>query len=214
MQRLAIWDLDGTLVDSSLDLCASGNHVRQTMSLEPLSVPAVKAMIGDGLTALLQRMLPEGTDIDWAKSIFADHYDEQCVKNTPLYEGMASVLAQLHAQGWMSALVSNKPDRWCGPILKANNIDHYFSTIRGGDGIRKPQPDPLLDVCRECEVDISCAVMIGDLSNDILAANNAGCSSIHVRWGFGPLPDGLTASRDCEHYTHLVDILNDVIRCP
>ena len=140
MAYLAIWDLDGTLVDSSLDLCASGNHVRQTMGLQPLSVPTVKAMIGDGLTALLQRMLPDGTDIDWAKSIFAEHYDQQCTKNTPLYQGVDVVLAALHQRGWKSALVSNKPGRWCGPILEANGILRYFSAIRGGDGVRKPAP--------------------------------------------------------------------------
>jgi phosphoglycolate phosphatase len=179
-----------------------------------LSVPAVKAMIGDGLTALLQRMLPEGTDIDWARSIFAEHYNEQCTKNTPLYPGIAEALQQLADRGWQSALVSNKPSRWCGPILEANAVRHLFSAMRGGDGVRKPAPDPLFDVCAECAVDIQQAVMVGDLSNDILAAQAAGIPSLHVAWGFAPLPEGITATATCSKPSQLVEALGELVPRP
>ena len=128
-------------------ICVSENHVRKTMGLAELSEPEVRAMIGDGLTMLLKRLLPDGTDIDWAKGVFAQHYDDQCVKNSWLYPGLKPVLFALKEAQWDFALVSNKPQRWCEPILKQMESNPLFTAIRGGDGIRKPAADPLIDVC-------------------------------------------------------------------
>lgn len=214
--RAALFDLDGTLVDSRLDLAASGNAVRRHFGYETLPVAEVTAMVGDGLRQLLRRLLPDTTDLDSAAAVFAAHYDQQCVRQTTAYAGINRAVGQLFDAGWRCAVVSNKPDRWCRQIIEACGLGPYFSVIRGGDGPRKPAPDPLLLVCDELGVLPARSVMIGDLFNDMAAAHAAGMAAMCVEWGFAAADQraGWPADRLVSHPSDLPRLLNELVPHP
>jgi phosphoglycolate phosphatase len=95
-------------------------------------------------------------------------------------------LALLEKRGYRMAIASNKPEPFIAPILKGLSIDERFEMILGGESLplKKPDPLPLLHCCKELAVDIERAVMVGDSSNDILAAKSAGMDSIAVSYGY------------------------------
>lgn len=200
--RGVLFDLDGTLVDSSTDIAMSANAVREGLDLPPLDVAEVVAMVGDGLRALLQRLLPEGSDMARAQAIFAAHYDQQCTQHSDYFPGLVAVLRQLQQQQFRLGVVSNKPLRWCQAIL--NHLSHkhqlpadLWQIVVGGDGVKKPAPDPILAALARLQLPPAQVCMVGDHANDILAGRAAGCRSVYVQWGYAELPHGVVADASC-----------------
>lgn len=210
--RAVLFDLDGTLLDSSTDLAMSANAVREAMDLPPLAITEVAAMVGDGLGILLQRLLPAGSDFSQARSIFAQHYDQQCIQYTDFFPGFAALLKQCHEQHYRLGVVSNKPQRWCHAIVdhlsrKHQLPDDLWQVVIGGDGVRKPAPDPLFQAFERLQVSPAQATMVGDHANDILAGQAAGCRSIYVTWGYATLPVEVRADVVCEDMAELTKAL-------
>ncbi|TVR43735.1 MAG: HAD family hydrolase [Planctomycetota bacterium] len=200
-----LFDLDGTLVNSSADLAASGNAVRQAFGSPPLPLEQVQSMIGDGLAALLERLLADaplapGQNLDMQRAfeVFALDYDQQCTRSTSLYAGLRPCLDTLRAAGHGMAVVSNKPDRWCQAIIAHLDLAAHFPVIIGGDGPRKPAPGQLIRAAQLLGVAVSDCVMVGDMANDVLAGRAAGCPVISVGWGFSALPEGVIADAHCQ----------------
>ncbi|HTR16148.1 MAG TPA: phosphoglycolate phosphatase [Acetobacteraceae bacterium] len=197
MTPTLILDLDGTLLDSLPDLAAALNGLLTARGLAPLTEPEVRAMIGDGVRALVQRGLAAreaALDPD-AVSAFLAIYEPDVAARTRPYPGIEAALARLAAEGWRLAVCTNKPEAAARALLDALGLMPYFAAIGGGDTFpeRKPHPGHVLGTLRAAGGDPARAIMVGDLPHDIAAARAAGLPCIYVTWGYGSAEAGQRA---------------------
>ena len=218
--RAVVFDLDGTLVDSAPGLQTVVNVVLEAQRCPPIGLADVQSMIGDGITALINKAFAQHgrtlseKDLDAAASQFRDIYAESGPRETPLFSGARDILQQLSSLGISLGLCTNKPQRSTEPLLDALKIDHYFSAVFGGDllaGIRKPDPRHVLAVLGRLGIDAAEAVMVGDSPNDIHAGQGAGLPVIAVTYGYslGPI-EALGADYFIDSLTELPTLLLDL----
>ena len=189
-------DLDGTLVDSVPDLCASLNRVLAPDP--PFTRSEVVPMIGDGAAKLVQRALSRrGIQDADALPRLLDDYTAHAGDRTRLFPGVGDTLAGL-AGDWRLAICTNKPASATHALLAALGIGGLFAAIGAGDSfpVRKPDPDHLrltLDRAGGGK-----AVMVGDHANDVQAAAGAGVPCIFAAWGYGspPMAEGAAGIAD------------------
>jgi phosphoglycolate phosphatase len=185
-----IFDLDGTLADTSQDLADSLNR---TLSGEGLAVhdhAAVKDMIGNGIRRLITDALPPERRAE--KTIarcfdrFMTDYGEHCLVNTPLYDGVAALVAALRADAVKLAVLSNKADELTQRIVDALIGSDSFAVIMGAQpGIPlKPDPTAAVLISRRLGVPPGRVACLGDSPADMLAATAAGMVAVGVSWGF------------------------------
>lgn len=207
MRGLAIFDLDGTLVDSRHDLADAGNAARAAIGLPPLPLAAVVAMIGDGAARLIERLTPDrpAADRDAAMAAFRRDYAGRLTARTRPYPGIPEALAGLRAGGWRLGVATNKPAEFARPILDGLGLP--CDALRGGEGSKKPDPAMLLDLMRACGAAPAATWMIGDHRTDLLAAQRAGVRSVHCAWGFG-VRDGVPATAVAAQPSDLAGILD------
>ena len=186
---LAIFDLDGTLIDSRRDLADAGNAARAALGLPPLSLSDVQGMIGDGASKLIERLTPGygSAERNHAFAAFRSDYATRLTATTRVYAGIAEALAELRARGWQLAVATNKPAVFAQPILDQLGI--AVDALRGGDGPKKPDPSMLLDLMTTLGASVTQTWMIGDHHTDLAAAKNAKLRSIWCTWGFGQRND-------------------------
>lgn len=186
--RGLLFDLDGTLIDSTADLASSGNWLRTEQGLDPLSREQVASYVGDGVESLVRRLLqkPEG-DVGALVEVFKRYYNEHCLDTTRLYTGVSSTLLQLQARGYRMAVVTNKPERISRHILDGLNVGPCFGSVIGGNTCanKKPHPEPLLTAASQLGLSAADCVMIGDSRVDIEAGHNAAMPSIGLLGGIG-----------------------------
>ncbi|MDB5413821.1 MAG: gph [Rubritepida sp.] len=186
---LAIFDLDGTLVDSAPDLHASLNRLMARHKLASFALPEVAAMIGDGARALVQKAFAarSAAFTDEAVAEFLVDYEANAAVLTRPYPGIVTALKSFGAAGWQRAICTNKPIAATWALLNALQLGGYFELVMGGDSlpVRKPDPGHVLGVLAELGARADEAVMIGDHQNDILAAAGAGVRSVFAAWGYG-----------------------------
>ena len=184
---LLIWDLDGTLVDSRADIVTAANGALAELGHATLPAARVASFVGDGIGALIERLLPNGTpaERDLCRGSFERHYTACCCQATVAYPGIHAALRDLTADGWRHAVATNKALAYVAPILNHCGLGSHFITIRGGDGRRKPDPWQLQDIAREVGADLAEAWMIGDHHTDIEAGRAAGCKVMFCTWGMG-----------------------------
>lgn len=192
MAELIVFDLDGTLIDSRLDLVNAVNYMRQSMNLEPLDGERVVRMIGNGINSLVRRAVADAdVDFDTALQRMKRFYADNLLESTRLYPGVAAGLAELKQKGLTLAVVTNKNGDVTRKILEALNVEQYFSAIIGGDGEYplKPAPDALLALQKRFNVPVSGCWMIGDHYTDMEAGRLAGFRRIFLSYGFGETRD-------------------------
>lgn len=187
--RLAIFDLDGTLVDSAPDLHAALDRLAARRGLAPYAQGHVTEMIGDGAKALVERALAaRGVPFDAAAlaEFLADYEGRSCEASRP-FDGIEDVLDHLVASGWCLAVCTNKPIAATRVMLRELGLAPRFAHVMGGDSLasRKPDPAPVRALLAEAGVAAGAAVMVGDHANDILAARGAGVRSVFCAWGYG-----------------------------
>ena len=185
---LLIFDLDGTLIDSRQDLATAINLTRRDLGLPPLPVERVAGFVGDGAKKLLERSLRgEPVEIDRVAPHFFQHYREHLCDATTLYSGVAEGLSRLKGNGFLTAMISNKPSEFCCTILKHFNLRALFSSTLGGDDTvhLKPHPEPIFQTLEKLGVSASNAWMIGDHRTDLEAARHAHVHSGFVTYGIG-----------------------------
>lgn len=186
--RGLLFDLDGTLIDSTADLAKSGNWLRQQEGLDELSQAQVASYVGDGIESLVRRLLarPEG-EVGAQIAAFKGYYHEHCLDTTRLYTGVSSTLQQLQARGYKMAVVTNKPERISRHILDGLNVGACFGSVIGGNTCanKKPHPEPLLTACGQLGLRPEDCVMIGDSRVDIEAGHNALMPSVGLLGGIG-----------------------------
>jgi phosphoglycolate phosphatase len=186
--RGLLFDLDGTLIDSTADLTDSGNWLRAQQGLEPLSMEQIGSYVGDGAESMVRRLLqrPEG-DVDDQVEAYKRHYNEHCLEKTHFYPGVASTLRQLRARGYKMAVVTNKPERISKKILDGLGVGDCFSAVIGGNTClnKKPHPEPLLRACADLGLPPKDCAMLGDSRVDVEAGHNAGMPSLGLLGGIG-----------------------------
>jgi phosphoglycolate phosphatase len=187
---LLIFDLDGTLVDSKLDLVNSVNATRAWMDLEPLSEQAISSYVGNGAPVLIQRVLPGASpeQLKLGLRYFLDYYREHMLDSTTLYRGVRDALEQLHSADVPMAILTNKPVRFSVHMMEGLGLDTLFFRIYGGNSFAEKKPDPLGVnlLVEESGADRELTVMVGDSAVDVLTARNARVRSCGVKWGFQP----------------------------
>ena len=186
---LLVFDLDGTLVDSSRDLADSANALLVSYDAAPLDEPSVIRMVGEGAAVLVARLMAaRGIQADPAQALarFLAFYDERLLVHTRPYAGIPEALDELRRWARL-AVLTNKPGAATARILEGLELRPAFEWVLGGDAAIGPKPDPagLRWLVREAGADAEPAVMVGDSLVDLRTAQNAGTHACLTRYGFG-----------------------------
>ncbi|NML10958.1 HAD-IA family hydrolase [Sphingobium sp. AR-3-1] len=197
--RLVVFDCDGTLVDSQHSICTAMTRAFEDVKLTPPDRLAILSAVGLSLPVAMARLLPD------AEADFHDHLAgryklafqamrrEQGVQE-PLYPGMADLVADLDAAGWLLGVATGKSDRGLNLCLTHHGIIDRFVTLQTADRHpSKPHPSMLLTAMADAGASPATTVMIGDTSFDIAMGLAAGVRSIGVAWGYH-LPGELIAA--------------------
>jgi phosphoglycolate phosphatase len=186
---VALFDLDGTLVDSLDDLTDAVNHMLTGFGRHPLEPCQVRQLVGKGARNLVQRALETNDPgkIEQGLALFTEFNELHIADKSRLYPGARELLQRLAADGTRMAVISNKQEALSRLILKTLEIDVFFDVIAGGDTFleMKPSPLPLLRVIDELGCSPADALMVGDSINDIQAGIRAGITTIGCTWGYG-----------------------------
>jgi phosphoglycolate phosphatase len=211
-----IFDLDGTLVDSAVDITLILNGVLASIGRPPLAVAAVTEMIGDGPRALLERALAaggglDGVDIPTLVRRFVADYDATPVAHTRPYDGAVAALTTLRAQGAKLALCTNKPEGATRAVVAALGLDPFFDAIVGSGtlaGVHKPDRRMLETTLERLGCASDAAVMVGDAAPDVGVARNAGVPVVLRAGGYSRVPaETLGADAVFHHFAELPPLL-------
>jgi phosphoglycolate phosphatase len=193
--RVLVFDLDGTLIDSSHDLAAAVNVARERMGLGPLRHAQVMTFIGNGARELVRRGISfeSGTasdeQIDFALGHFRAHYAQHLLDRTQPYPGVREALdilsSRTHGPPRTLAVLTNKPLRFTKPILAGLGLAPYFRFIYGEDSFPAKKPDPvgLLSILHDAAATPREALLVGDSEIDVHTARNAGVWACGVTYG-------------------------------
>ncbi len=183
MPRLAVFDLDGTLVDSVDDLHASVNHALRAVGLPSRTVEEVRGFVGEGARVLVTRAVaPRGELVEPALAAWRSHYEAHCLDRTRPYPGIEAVLA---GAGRALAVHTNKPGAMARKILAGLGLLARFAAVVGGDEApRKPDPTGLIEIMARVAATPAETVFIGDSRHDVATARAAGVAMVAVTWGF------------------------------
>jgi phosphoglycolate phosphatase len=204
---LLVFDLDGTLIDSSEDLTASVNHALTSLGFATLSTETVKTFVGDGVSLLVKRALGDRADDYYARAmeLFTGYYDTHLVDKTTLYPDALSFLD--HFQMKKKVIVTNKLTGFTLKIADALHISHYFLDIFGEDStpFKKPHPFLLQFVMQKWQTIPERTLVIGDGPNDVLLAQKTGAVSCALLNGITAREKLLALSPDmcCESLSDL-----------
>ncbi len=184
-----LFDLDGTLIDSSLDIAEATNFTLRELGFEPKPVDEIIKHVGYGGRKLLEGIL--GTDereiIDRAVSIFREYYFSNPSRYTKLYPGVLETLKTIKDTGKKVAVVTNKYEDISKRILEDVGIIEHIDIVVGGDTLskKKPDPEPVLHVINRFSVTPERALMVGDSETDIISGKSAGAKTCLVMFGYG-----------------------------
>lgn len=188
MYKLAVFDMDGTILDTLEDLKDSTNFALEECGYPTRSYDEVRRFVGNGIRKLIERAVPEGLtveQIDRVHEVFTEHYKVHCADKTKAYDGIKPLLEKLRASGVKTAVVSNKADYGVQELCKEYFDGLFDYAVGEREGIRrKPAPDAVNEALRVLGIDKSEAVYIGDSDVDFETAKNAELPCISVLWGF------------------------------
>jgi phosphoglycolate phosphatase len=186
--RALIFDLDGTLIDSKLDLVHSVNAMLREMGRAELPVETISGFVGQGAPLLVTRALggvSSEAELQRALTFFLDHYEQHKVDHTKVYPGVRQALEAMRHMPM--AILTNKPIRISKRILNELELSSYFRAVYGGNSFSTKKPDPLgaQTILSEFGVAPAGALLIGDSEVDVQTARNAGTLAAAVNYGFG-----------------------------
>ncbi len=213
------FDLDGTLLDTSMELAASLNHALESANRPTVDSQSIRSLVGMGARHMLEMALEQsgGSDKELVKSlmpVLIDHYEANLGNNAPAFAGLLDAMDLLQDQDIKLAVVTNKFESLAVKLLNNVGMIDRFVTVIGGDtmgkGRSKPKRDPIDEMIRRCGgvVDHTPSAFVGDSIFDIKAARNAGIANVAVSFGFLHQPvEELGADAVIDHYDELVPTL-------
>ena len=213
--KLVIFDLDGTLIDSTSDIADAVNAMLSAKALPQLTDERINALLGQGARRLVERAVPdrEKVDIEACLADFRQRYLENVLVKTRPYPGIPELLDDLRP--CPLALATNKPERHTDQILAGLGWKSIFNPVIAGDTLseRKPHRMVIETVCRTVGVAPEVAVLVGDSEVDVRAALNAGAIPVSVTWGFRSRAQLETAGALCfaDSATALGNVLSDLV---
>lgn len=183
-----IFDLDGTLLNTLEDLADSVNYALASNGFGMRSIEEVRMFVGNGIRKLIERAVPDNTDIETVDSVFEtfkSHYLGNMMNKTKPYDGIMELLRMLSERGVRMGIVSNKYD----PGVKGLNESFFSKYIKvaigeSADVAKKPAPDTVYEALKEMGIEKTETVYVGDSDVDIATAANSGLDCISVTWGF------------------------------
>ena len=209
------FDLDGTLFDTSADLTDALNHGLALLGRPPLTVAAVKPMIGRGGKYMLQQGLEAsgGCNPETLERAYPEllaYYGDNVARATRVFPGLSAAMDELEARGVKLAIVTNKAESLAVKLVAELALDHRFVCVIGGDTMgpdgHKPSPAGIHEMIRRCGG--GRAAFVGDSIFDIEAAKNAGIPPIAVSFGFLMQPvEELMADAVIDHFDELIPAL-------
>ncbi len=188
--KIVIFDLDGTLLNTLDDLADSTNYALKNFGYSQRSVDEIRQFVGNGVVKLIERAIPEGHDnLNFEKCLemFKQHYSKNMYNKTAPYLGIMAMLRDLRVKNYKIAVVSNKFDKAVKELCSLY-FGQFIDLAAGEDEIhgikKKPAPDTVFNVLTSFCAKSDDAVYVGDSDVDILTAKNSGMPCISVTWGF------------------------------
>lgn len=209
--KLIIFDLDGTLIDSSIDITNAINFAIQPYDIKPLTVKETIELVGEGITKLIEKVVMRSQKENINKDIliqrFLDHYSTHLVDNTTVYPKVKETLEQL--KKYKKAVISNKRESLSLEILSRLGLLKYLDLVVGSDTTpeKKPSPVPILYVISKLGVKQEETIIVGDSNYDIEAGRAAGIRTIAVTYGYRPIELLKGADRLINSMDELIDCL-------
>lgn len=191
MNRLALFDCDGTLVDSQASICLAMEHCFAGQKLEPPARAAIRRIVGLSLVEAIAQLLPQAEDDlhrhlaeEYKRAYFslrtAGHIEDE-----PLYDGILEAIETLDADGWLLGVATGKSDRGLIRVLEAHGLRRRFVTLQTADRHpSKPHPSMIETAIAEAGASPETTVMIGDTSFDMAMAVAANAHPLGVAWGY------------------------------
>ena len=201
MTRLAVFDCDGTLVDSQANICRAMEEAFAGSGLAMPPRPAIRRIVGLSLVEAVAALLPDAApDLQSELALDYKHAFQRLrasgeLDDEPLFPGIMDVLATLAARGWVLGVATGKSDRGLAHVLQHHGIAHHFATLQTAD--RHPsKPDPAMLLAAVAEVGATETVMIGDTAFDMAMARAADARAIGVAWGYHGVADLVEGGAD------------------
>ncbi len=198
MNRLILYDLDGTLVDTKEDIAQAANHMLTQMGQAPLPGPVIWRFVGLGLRQLVEGCLQtdDSHHIEQGMKLYRAHYTQHLLDHTQLFPRAIEVLEHFKAR--KQAVITNKPNPYARDILTGLRVADYFSEIVGGNSEypKKPDPGAALAIMHQEGVPHEQTLLIGDSPIDVEMGRSAGIFTVGVSHGFSTQEELAAAAPD------------------
>ncbi len=198
--KLAIFDLDGTLVNSLADIAEATNFAMRKLGFPEHELSEFNYLVGDGVAKLIERALPKENHDKFSEAlkIYNDYYNKNYTVKTYIYDGIEKMLNVLKENGFELAVASNKTHEFTENVIEHYFNDELFSAVFGkteGNPV-KPNPAIVDNIIDKLNVSREDTVMIGDTCIDIKTGKNAGIKTIGCLWGFRTIEELVNAGAD------------------
>lgn len=211
MNKLAIFDLDGTILDTLEDISRSANYALKNLGFPTYEQEEYKQFIGNGLHSLCKTSLKENATPENCSKMFelyTDYYNHHKIDNIKLFDGLFELLKDLKSQGLLLAVATNKSDSLAKSIVERIAGAGFFNYVCGSKNeTYKPDPGVIIEILGALNIPKENAIMIGDSDIDIMTAENAKIQSVFCEWGYG---DKNSLPR-AEHYVKNTEELKKVL---
>ncbi|MGY4397396.1 phosphoglycolate phosphatase [Sphingomonas sp. UYAg733] len=200
MNRLALFDCDGTLVDSQANICQAMEEAFMLHRLDPPGRDDIRRVVGLSLVEVMRSLLPHAEDAQHRalaedyRHVFLRLRTAGALTDEPLFDGMIEALDMLTESGWVFGVATGKSDRGLIRVLDEHGIRPRFVTLQTADRHpSKPHPSMIETAIREAGASPETTVMIGDTSYDMLMARAGNVRALGVAWGYHPTDELIAA---------------------
>ena len=211
--QTAIFDMDGTILETLEDMCASVNVTMDHVGYPRRTMDEVRRFVGNGAAKLIERCMPAGAEdprYPAALEFYRAYYDTHAQIKTGPYPGIPELLNKLSHEGVRLAVVSNKPDEVVRALTERYFPGVFPVAIGNRDGwATKPAPDSVYEAMRLLGARRESTVYVGDSDVDVDTARNAGLDSVIVTWGFRD--EDFLRAHGAQHLAHNADELYEML---
>jgi len=197
-KQLIIFDMDGTLINSGDVITNTINYVRSNLGLEALEKELMLSMLNNPDINAAEFFYGTSEFTDAQTELFTKYYDENCVKDISLYEGVYDLLELLNLKGFKLSVATNASTPFAIKMLKAMDIYKFLSFVIGADMVEKPKPKPdmLIKTLEKLNIEVSNSILVGDSLKDTRSAEAINMDAILVNWGFSEYENEISNIND------------------